>query len=246
MKLHLMDVWGRDMIEQRVSGFDWLQAATDLDARGYTILNGLLAPRECERLIKLYGQDELFRSRVVMQRHGLGRGEYKYFGYPLEPLISGLRTALYPHLAPVANRWNQALRVCVRYPLVLANYLALCHAAGQPRPTPLLLRYGQDDYNCLHQDVYGDCIFPLQATVLLSRPHNDFMGGEFVLTEQRPRMQSRVEVVPLDQGDAVIFAVRHRPVSGKRGFYRINMRHGISRIHSGNRYAAGFIFHDSQ
>lgn len=240
-----MDVLGRDMIEQRVSGFDWLQAAADLDARGYTILNGLLSPRECERLIELYDQDELFRSRVAMQRHGFGRGEYKYFEYPLVPLISGLRTALYPHLAPVANSWNQALRVGVRYPLALADFLAICHAAGQPRPTPLLLRYGQDDYNCLHQDVYGEHIFPLQATVLLSRPRHDFRGGEFVLTEQRPRMQSRVEVVHLDQGDAVIFAVRHRPVSGKRGFYRVTMRHGISRIHSGNRYAMGIIFHDS-
>jgi hypothetical protein len=235
-----------DTIEQRVSGFDWPQAAGDLDAHGHTLLKGLLSPQECQLLIELYDQDELFRSRVVMQRHGFGRGEYKYFGYPLVSLIAELRAALYPHLAPVANRWNQALRIGIRYPLTLADFLARCRAAGQPRPTPLLLRYGQDDYNCLHQDVYGEHTFPLQATILLSRPRDDYTGGEFVLTEQRPRMQSRAEVVPLDQGDAVIFAVRHRPVPGKRGFYRVNMRHGVSRIRTGNRYATGVIFHDAQ
>ncbi|AHL77412.1 proline hydroxylase [Stutzerimonas stutzeri] len=236
---------GCDTIEQRISGFDWLQAAEDLDAYGYTVLKGLLSPRECKLLIELYDRDEIFRNRVVMQRHGFGRGEYKYFGYPLGSLIGELRTALYPHLAPVTNRWNQALRIDMRYPLVLADFLALCHAAGQSRPTPLLLRYGQDDYNCLHQDVYGEHTFPLQATILLSRPGHDYTGGEFVLTEQRPRMQSRAEVVPLQLGDAVIFAGRHRPIPGKRGFYRVNMRHGVSRIRTGHRYAAGIIFHDA-
>jgi len=180
-----------------------------------------------------------------MQRHGFGRGEYRYFGYPLVPVISQLRAELYPRLVPVANRWNQTLRLSVRYPLALADFLASCHAARQSRPTPLLLRYDQDDYNCLHQDIYAEHFFSLQATVLLSRPGIDFTGGEFVLTEQRPRMQSRIEVVPLEQGDAVVFAVQHRPVLGKRGFYRVNMRHGVSRVRSGNRYATGIIFHDA-
>ncbi|MCQ4286514.1 2OG-Fe(II) oxygenase [Pseudomonas stutzeri] len=234
-----------ETIAQRICGFDWPQAIDDLDARGHTVLRSLLSLSECEWLARLYERDDCFRSRVVMQRHGFGRGEYKYFGYPLVPVISQLRAELYPRLAPIANRWNQTLRLSVRYPLALADFLASCHAAGQSRPTPLLLRYGQDDYNCLHQDIYAEHFFSLQATVLLSRPGIDFTGGEFVLTEQRPRMQSRIEVVPLEQGDAVVFAVQHRPVLGKRGFYRVNMRHGVSRVRSGNRYATGIIFHDA-
>jgi uncharacterized protein len=225
---------------------DWPRASHDLDAQGNAVLDGLLSPAECAALAALYPQDDLFRSRVVMAKHGFGRGEYKYFNYPLPPLIASLRASSYPHLSPIANRWNEALRIPVRYPATHEEFLARCHAAGQVRPTPLLLQYGPDDYNCLHQDLYGEHVFPLQLAILLSTPGDDFTGGEFVLTEQRPRMQSRPTVVPLRQGDAVVFAVHHRPVQGSRGIYRVNMRHGVSLVRSGRRHTLGIIFHDAQ
>jgi hypothetical protein len=234
-----------DAIEQRVGALDWPRIAADLDAHGNAVIPGLLASDECDALAALYDADGLFRSRVVMARHGFGRGEYQYFGYPLPETVQRLRSALYPHLAPVANRWNRAMGIAVDYPSAHADFIARCHAAGQSRPTPLLLRYGADDYNCLHQDLYGEHVFPLQVAVLLSQPGRDFTGGEFVLTEQRPRMQSRAEVVPLRQGDAVAFAVHHRPVQGTRGVYRVNMRHGVSRMRSGHRHTLGVIFHDA-
>ena len=224
---------------------DWDGVVQDLDARGNASIGRMLTPAECESLVALYPVDAMFRSRVVMARHGYGRGEYRYFAYPLPARVAELRASLYPRLAPLANRWNEAMGVDVRYPAQHADYLALCHAAGQRRPTPLLLSYGVDDYNCLHQDLYGEHLFPLQVTILLSAPGRDFEGGEFVLTEQRPRMQSRAEVVPLRQGDAVIFAVRHRPVRGTRGSHRVNHRHGVSRIRSGHRHTLGIIFHDA-
>jgi uncharacterized protein len=224
---------------------DWSAVAAQLDARGCAVLPRLLAPPTCRELAEFYTDDSRFRSRVVMGRHGFGRGEYKYFAYPLPPLIADLRTALYPHLAPVANTWSLRLGGDARYPDSLEAFLARCHAAGQVKPTPLLLQYGPDDYNCLHQDLYGEWVFPLQLTVLLSQPGRDFTGGEFVLTEQRPRMQSRAEVVPLGQGDAVVFAVHHRPVSGTRGDYRVNLRHGVSRVIRGRRHTLGVIFHDA-
>jgi hypothetical protein len=204
-------------------------------------------PRDtCNEIAALYATDALFRSRIVMGRHGFGRGEYKYFAYPLPPGIAALRAGLYPRLAGIANRWNAAMGIAVRYPEALDEFLARCHAAGQTRPTPLLLRYGPGDYNCLHQDLYGEHVFPLQVAILLSDPGRDFTGGEFVLTEQRPRMQSRAEVVPLAQGEGVIFPVHHRPVQGTRGVYRVNMRHGVSRIRSGRRHTLGIIFHDAK
>jgi hypothetical protein len=224
---------------------DWLRVEADLDADGAAVIEKLLAPEGCRELIGLYAEDDRFRSRVVMARHGFGRGEYKYFDHPLPRSVADLRKALYPPLARIANRWNEALRLDVRYPSTHAEYLDRCHAAGQCKPTPLLLSYGEGDYNCLHQDLYGEHVFPLQLTVLLSQPGKDFEGGEFVLTEQRPRMQSRVEVVPLRQGDAVIFPVHHRPVQGARGVYRVNLRHGVSRVHSGKRHTLGIIFHDA-
>jgi hypothetical protein len=224
---------------------DWLRVEADLDADGAAVIEKLLAPEGCRELIGLYAEDDRFRSRVVMARHGFGRGEYKYFDHPLPRSVADLRHALYPPLARIANRWNEALRLDVRYPSTHAEYLDRCHAAGQCKPTPLLLSYGEGDYNCLHQDLYGEHVFPLRLTVLLSQPGKDFEGGEFVLTEQRPRMQSRVEVVPLRQGDAVIFPVHHRPVQGARGVYRVNLRHGVSRVHSGKRHTLGIIFHDA-
>jgi hypothetical protein len=229
----------------RLSPFDWAGVAKDLDARGYAMLEALLSPPECTALATLYTDDERFRSRVVMARHGFGRGEYRYFSYPLPELVGRLRTAVYPLLAPIANRWNTSMGVDVRYPATHAEFIERCHAAGQQRPTPLLLRYGADDYNCLHQDLYGEHVFPLQMAVLLSEPGRDFDGGEFVLTEQRPRMQSRAEVVPLRQGDAVVFAVHQRPVQGTRGSYRVNLRHGVSRVRRGHRHTLGIIFHDA-
>ena len=224
---------------------DWAAIAESLDAYGCAVLPSLMAPVECELLAATYTDDSRFRSRVVMARHGFGRGEYKYFAYPLPKQVAALRTALYPPLAQIANRWNEALRKDMRFPSTHGDYLKQCHAAGQTRPTPLLLQYGAGDYNCLHQDVYGELVFPLQVAFLLSRPAQDFSGGEFVLTEQRPRMQSRAEVVPLAQGDAVIFAVNERPVRGTRGTYRVRLRHGVSRVRSGRRYTAGIIFHDA-
>jgi len=233
-------------VSDRAASADWSPIADALDERGNAIVEGLLMPAECDALRALYSCDELFRSRVVMERHGFGRGEYKYFNYPLPDVVAELRTAIYLHLASVASRWNDALGIGVRYPETHAAYIRRCHAAGQRRPTPLLLQYGAGDYNCLHQDLYGEHVFPLQLTILLSRPDQDFSGGEFVITEQRPRMQSRAEVVPLHQGDAVIFAVHHRPMRGKRGVYRVNLRHGVSRVRSGHRHALGVIFHDAQ
>jgi uncharacterized protein len=225
--------------------FDWAQLEQDLDAAGNAVLVGLLSPEECRKLTSLYQEETLFRSRIVMGRHGFGRGEYQYFDYPLPELIADLRSELYARLAPIANRWNQAMGIDVRYPPELDEFLQRCHEAGQRKATPLLLRYESGDYNCLHQDIYGEHVFPLQVAVLLSQPGEDFSGGEFVMTEQRPRMQSRAEVVPLGQGDAVAFTVRQRPVWGTRGIYRVNLRHGVSRIRSGRRHTLGIIFHDA-
>lgn len=230
----------------RLAAFDWPGVERDLDARGSALLPGLLTPAECETIAGLYSLDDGFRSRVVMSRHGFGRGEYRYFAYPLPPLIANLRAALYPRLVPIANRWNEAMGIEVRYPAEHAGFLERCHAAGQTRPTPLLLQYDPGDYNCLHQDLYGEHVFPLQVAVLLSEPGRDFTGGEFVLTEQRPRMQSRAEVAPLRQGDGLIFAVHHRPVRGTRGSYRVSMRHGVSQLRSGRRHTLGVIFHDAR
>ena len=228
------------------SQLDWRRIGEELDANGVAVLPGVLPPDQCSTLAASYVRDELFRSRVMMARHGFGRGEYKYFNYALPEPIASLRTALYPPLAEIANRWNEAMGVEVRYPPEHAEYLERCHRAGQTKATPLLLKYGEGDFNCLHQDLYGEHVFPLQATFLLSEPGHDFTGGEFVLTEQRPRMQSRANVVPLGIGDGVVFAVHHRPVRGTRGIYRVNMRHGVSRIRSGHRYTLGIIFHDAQ
>jgi hypothetical protein len=230
----------------RVKALDWSRIADDLAGQGCAVLDRLLSPAECRAMSSLYPEDDRFRSRIVMARHGFGRGEYKYFAYPLPDLIEGLRTALYPRLAPIANRWNEQMKIRMRYPAAHADFIELCHAAGQMRPTPLLLQYDAGDYNCLHQDLYGELAFPLQVAILLSEPGRDHIGGEFVLTEQRPRMQSRAEVVPLRQGDAVAFAVHHRPVNGTRGTYRVNMRHGVSRVRSGRRHTLGIIFHDAK
>jgi uncharacterized protein len=232
-------------IAQRVKTIEWERVSQDLDAQGSAIVQRLINPGECDALTQLYLEDGIFRSRVVMAQHGFGRGEYKYFSYPLPDIIAGLRTAIYPHLAPIANRWNTAMDIDVLYPEKHADFIARCHDAGQLKPTPLLLQYRAGDYNSLHQDLYGEHIFPLQVTILLSEPERDFTGGEFVLTEQRPRMQSRPEVVQLHQGDAVIFAVHHRPVQGTRGVYRVNLRHGVSRVRSGHRHTVGIIFHDA-
>lgn len=216
-----------------------------LASRGFVVAPGLIDPAECRALAALWPEKQRFRSHVVMQRHGFGQGEYQYFAYPLPERIETLRQALYPELAAVANRWNGELGVAKRFPTSLQAWLRQCHAGGQKRPTPLLLRYGPGDYNCLHRDLYGELVFPLQATVLLSDPAKDFSGGEFMLVEQRPRMQSRGEVVPLKQGDAVIFAVNERPVKGSRGFYRTAMRHGVSSLREGERFTLGIIFHDA-
>ena len=232
-------------IAERVDAIDWPLVADQLDRFGCATLRGLLRDDECDALAALYVRDELYRSRVVMGRHGFGRGEYKYFDYPLPDIVGELRASVYPHLVPVANRWNDAMRIDVRYPPALVDFLGRCHAAGQTRATPLILQYAAGDYNCLHQDLYGEHVFPIQLAFLLSKPAADFTGGEFVLTEQRPRMQSRAEVVSLDKGDAVVFAVHHRPVQGTRGMYRVNMRHGVSRVHFGQRHTLGVIFHDA-
>ncbi len=231
---------------ERLSRVAWERVGSDLDEYGGAVLERLLSSGECEAIAGMYQDDGVFRSRVVMARHGFGRGEYKYFRYPLPQIVEEMRTHLYPLLAPIANRWNEALRIDVRYPATHAEFLERCHDAGQRRPTPLLLEYGEGDYNCLHQDLYGEHVFPIQVAILLSEPGRDFAGGDFVLTEQRPRMQSRAEVVPLRQGDAVAFAVRHRPVQGTRGTYRVSLRHGVSRIRHGHRHTLGIIFHDAE
>ncbi len=231
-------------ITDRIAALDWPRIRADLDGQGWTTVP-LLTPSECAALSALYGDDGGFRKQVIMQRHGYGRGDYKYFAYPLPDMVSALRTALYPPLARIANDWAAALRTGTRFPADHAAFLDRCHEAGQQRPTPLLLRYGEGDFNHLHQDLYGEHVFPLQAAFLLSRPGDDFIGGEFVLTEQRPRMQSRVDVVPLAQGDAVIFAVSQHPAQGARGVYRAVMRHGVSRLRSGHRFTLGVIFHDA-
>ncbi|ALN89334.1 2OG-Fe(II) oxygenase [Lysobacter gummosus] len=234
-----------DSIIERIENFDWTEVAAQLDASGRALLPGLLNEDSCAAIAQAYHDDARYRSRVVMARHGFGRGEYRYFRYPLPDTVQTLRESLYPRLAPIASRWNRQMGVAVEYPQRLDEFLARCHDAGQTRPTPLLLRYGEGDYNCLHQDLYGEHVFPLQVAILLSQPGRDFDGGEFVLTEQRPRMQSRVDVVPLHQGDAVVFAVHQRPVSGVRGHYRVNLRHGVSRLHAGQRHTLGVIFHDA-
>ena len=224
---------------------DWDRVARDLDAQGSAVIGSVIGAAECDALAALYPVERHFRSRVVMARHGFGRGEYKYFRYPLPPLVARIRAALYGPLAGIANRWNAALGTDTRYPGGHSAFIRRCHRAGQRRPTPLLLQYGADDYNCLHQDLYGEHVFPLQLTILLSAPGRDFTGGEFVLTEQRPRMQSRAEVVPMVKADAVVFAVNERPVRGARGVYRVKLRHGVSRVRSGRRHTAGIIFHDA-
>ena len=229
-----------------VEDISWEQVVKDLDAQGNAIIKGILSAAECDDVRALYPQRKLFRSEVIMERHGFGRGEYRYFSYPLPALIATLRTSLYPHLVPIANRWNEAMGFAVRYPTTHADYIRRCHQAGQDKPTPLILKYETGDYNCLHQDLYGEHVFPLQVAVLLSEPDRDFTGGEFVMTEQRPRMQSRPMVVPLRKGDGVVFAVHHRPVQGKKSVYRVNLRHGVSRLRSGSRHTLGIIFHDAQ
>jgi hypothetical protein len=233
-------------LNARVKALPWAGLAEALDARGFATIPGLLDARTCREVAALYQQPARFRSRVVMARHGYGSGEYQYFGHPLPRVVSQLRAAVYPHLVPLANVWAERLRQQRRYPNTLEALAEECAAAGQTRPTPLLLKYGADDYNCLHQDLYGELAFPLQLAVLLSRPGEDFTGGEFLLAEQRPRRQSRGEVVPLDQGDAVVFAVHHRPAAGTRGYHRVNLRHGVSTVRSGQRFTLGVIFHDAR
>jgi len=232
-------------VAERVVALNWNAIISNLDNYGCATTEPLLTPNECTVLAESYDSDRLFRSRIVMSRHGFGRGEYKYFAYPLPDIVATLRDSLYPALAHVANRWNKALGIEMTYPSAHLGYLKRCQADGQSKPTPLLLRYGRGDFNCLHQDIYGENVFPLQVAFLLSEPERDFTGGEFLLTEQRPRMQSRAEVVPLRQGEGVIFPVRHRPVRGVRGIYRVNMRHGVSRLRSGRRHTLGVIFHDA-
>ena len=224
----------------------WLQVSRDLQAEGHAIIKNILSPDECDDIRALYQDDKIFRSQIVMERHGFGRGEYRYFSYPLPKLVADMRTSLYPRLVPIANSWNEAMGIDLHFPAIHADYIQRCHRAGQNKPTPLLLKYGPGDYNCLHQDLYGEHVFPLQVAVLLSEPDTDFSGGEFVMTEQRPRMQSRPIVVPLRKGDGVVFAVHHRPVQGSKRVYRVNLRHGVSRIRDGSRYTLGIIFHDAK
>ena len=233
------------MSARDIDRVDWAQVGSDLDEQGHAVIEGLLTPGQCRSMAALYAGPGPFRSRVVMERHGFGRGEYKYFDHPLPGLVAGLRESVYPRLAPIANRWNEAMGIDMRYPPQHAEFIARCHAAGQSKPTPLLLQYGPGDYNCLHQDLYGEQVFPLQMVVLLSAPERDFTGGEFVMTEQRPRMQSRPMVLPLRQGDAAVIAVHQRPVQGTRGAYRVNLRHGVSLVRSGRRHTLGIIFHDA-
>jgi uncharacterized protein len=233
-------------LDARVASHDWSAFTSELGSYGCAVIGQLLEPEECASMAALYSREEHFRSHIHMARHGFGKGEYRYFKYPLPQRVGDLRTLLYPRLAIVANDWNDQLGIAQRYPATHADFLRLCHDSAQTRPTPLLLQYGPGDFNCLHQDVYGDLVFPIQVAILLSQPGRDFTGGEFALTEQRPRMQSRVEVVPLRQGDAVAFAVHNRPVRGSRGSYRVNMRHGVSRVRSGRRHTLGIIFHDAR
>jgi len=233
-------------VADRVTALNWKEIATQLDQFGCATTGPLLSTTECAAISSRYDDEKIYRSRVIMARHGFGRGEYKYFAYPLPDVVASLRASLYPPLAEIANRWNKQMGLDQRFPGEHPAYLKRCHAAGQTRPTPLLLQYGAGDFNCLHQDVYGELVFPLQVAFLLSRPAEDFSGGEFVLTEQRPRMQSRAEVVPLRQGEGVIFPVHHRPVQGTRGVYRVNMRHGVSRLREGHRFTLGVIFHDAK
>ena len=241
-------VMSTDDAAMRIKQLDWEHIWRELDDRGNAVLEHILTPVECRDLSDLYrkNKDDVFRSEVVMERHGFGRGEYRYFDYPLPDIVSQLRNVFYAQLAPIANRWNQTMNIDIQYPVTHDDFIQRCHAEGQRKPTPLLLQYGEGDYNCLHQDLYGEHVFPIQVAILLSEPGRHFTGGEFVLTEQRPRMQSRPEVVPLRQGDGVAFAVHHRPVQGKRGTYRVNMRHGVSRLRSGHRHTLGIIFHDAK
>lgn len=232
-------------INKRIESFAWGEIERGLDTNGWAIIPGLLTTVDCENLKALYADDTAFRNRVIMARHGYGRGEYRYFCYPLPLSVDNLRTSIYPHLAPIANRWNDLMKIPARFPQEHGAFLERCHAAGQLRPTPLLLQYGEGDYNCLHQDLYGEHLFPFQVAVLMSHPGQDFEGGEFVLTEQRPRMQSRVTVIPLQKGDAVVFAVNNRPAQGARGYYRMKLRHGVSTIRAGHRHTLGIIFHDA-
>ena len=239
------DDWIEADVSARVQRIEASALESDLEAQGWSVLRDLLTSAECDDVASLYAQDEGFRSRVVMARHGFGQGEYRYFAYPLPPLVQGLRTALYPRLAPLANRWHERMGMSVRFPAGHAEFIARCAASGQSRPTPLLLQYGVGDYNCLHQDLYGEHVFPLQLAVLLSEPGADFSGGEFVLTEQRPRMQTRAAVVPLTKGHAVVFAVNSRPVRGTRRDHRVKLRHGVSKITAGHRHTLGIVFHDA-
>jgi len=231
--------------QSNLDKIDWTKCQADLNSHGNTVIKGLLQAEQCTEIVNLYPHEEKFRKRIVMQNHGYGSGEYKYFSYPLPEIITQLRTAAYPKLAPIANAWNEAMKIDVQFPETHAEFLDRCHKAGQVKPTPLILKYQKNDFNCLHQDLYGEHVFPLQLAILLSVPGKDFEGGEFVLTEQRPRMQSRVNVVPLEQGDAVIFAVNNRPVKGSKGYYRVTMKHGVSTLRSGERYTTGIIFHDA-
>jgi hypothetical protein len=229
----------------RIADVDWSAVEAALDSEGAATIERLLTRAECEALASMYADESAFRSRVVMSRHGFGQGEYSYFRYPLPPLIAELRAVAYPRLVPLANRWHEAMGLAVRFPDRHEDFIARCHGAGQTRPTPLLLQYQAGDYNCLHQDLYGEHVFPLQLVLLLSQPERDFVGGEFVMTEQRPRMQTRAMVLPLRQGDAAVIAVHQRPARGARGFYRVKLRHGVSRVRSGHRHTAGIIFHDA-
>jgi uncharacterized protein len=234
-----------EAIQLRVDSIDWKKVRTDLDTQGWTVVPKLLTLGEAEFVAGLYPREHGFRSHVIMARHGFGRGEYKYFSYPLPPLIQTLRTATYPHLAPIANQWHERMRMEERFPPTHAAFLDRCHKAGQVRPTPLLLQYAAEDYNCLHRDLYGDHVFPIQIAILLDQPGEDFDGGEFVMTEQRPRMQSRAMVLPLGKGDAAIFAVNSRPMKGTRGDYQVRLNHGVSKLYSGKRHTVGVIFHDA-
>jgi uncharacterized protein len=232
-------------IQGRVDAVDWTKVHADLDAQGWAIIPKLLTHAEADLIAGLYHQEQGFRSQVIMARHGFGRGEYKYFNYPLPPLIQALRTSAYPHLVPIANQWHERMGNDVRFPHDHVAFLDRCHQAGQVRPTPLLLEYAPGDYNCLHRDLYGEHVFPMQVAILLDQPGADFEGGEFVMTEQRPRMQTRAMVLPLKKGDAAVFAVNSRPMKGVRGDYQVRLNHGVSKLYSGKRHTVGVIFHDA-